>query len=108
MALRTRTSTWVRCVGEQEGFLEGHDKVGAKHEIMHAYGWDVNKKIMTNDRLQAKAKHLKLRVPIKPFSAKHTKETDPWLFLQGVFPKSVHEINQELVCNFLSSTIIVS
>jgi hypothetical protein len=43
-------------------------------------------------------KHPKIPVPIKPFSAKHTAETDPWLFMLGVFPKSVHDMNKEAVC----------
>lgn len=43
-------------------------------------------------------KHPKIPTPIKPFSAKHTPETDPWLFMMGAFPKSVQELNKEAVC----------
>lgn len=51
-------------------------------------------------------KHPKIAVPIKPFQPKKTPETDPWLFLIGVFPKSVQEYEKEAVRHSLSHLFI--
>jgi hypothetical protein len=69
--------------------LEGQVKLSDKKRMLRIY----------DDAAlpHAKVKHPKIAVPIRPHQAKHTPETDPWLFLLGVFPKTVHEFNKEQV-----------
>lgn len=85
-----RVSAFVRNCSE---YLEGHVKIPEKKKLLRIYEAKELPNIFS--------KEPKLKVPIRPMSHKHTEETDPWLFITGVFPKSVHDFTKEQVCTQL-------
>ena len=89
VAHTTRSVVWKRSYSTEAENDEFITRPSDKYELLKVYnpvGPSPN------------VKHPKVPVPIKPFSAKHTPETEPWLFLLGVFPKTVQELEKEAVC----------
>jgi hypothetical protein len=84
------SAIWTRRYCTSNEFAEGLDRRSEKYELLKVYA-------NIHTLPSASVKHPKAAHPIKPFSAKHTPETDPWLFLLGVFPKSVHDLKKEQV-----------
>jgi hypothetical protein len=82
---------WTRSYASENENDEFITRPSEKYNLLKAY----------NQKSNTFVKHPKIPIPIKPFSAKHTPETEPWLFMLGVFPKSVQELNQEAVCLLL-------
>eukprot|EP00026_Physarum_polycephalum_P002164 Phypoly_transcript_02169.p1 GENE.Phypoly_transcript_02169~~Phypoly_transcript_02169.p1 ORF type:complete len:926 (+),score=218.46 Phypoly_transcript_02169:32-2809(+) len=85
VAHTTRGVVWKRSYASETENDEFITRPSEKYNLLKIY----------NQTPQEHVKHPKIPVPIKPFSAKHTPETDPWLFMLGVFPKSVQELTKE-------------
>lgn len=75
-------------------WLEGQVRTSEKKKLLKVYE-DAAESGLPNAAI--KLRHPKIAVPIRPQSNKHDPQTDPWLFLMGVFPKSVHDYNKEQV-----------